>query len=166
MLEPSGLLPARGALLESAAARIGRVLGDGAARALFGLMATRAILRRNLGARFHGAPDAGLVAYAHASARVDGAHRAPLAAIINGPRPAEAAMLYRALTVPVLVVHDARGTETLELEAFLRGRANRFAVRVSPTCGMPHFERKSDTVAALDRFWHSLPRAAWDQAMR
>jgi pimeloyl-ACP methyl ester carboxylesterase len=166
LLEPSGLLPARGALLESLAARVGRVLGDRAARALFGLMSTRTIVRRTLRARFHGSPDAGLVAYAHASAQVDGAHRAPLAAIRNGPRPAEAALLYRALTVPVLVVHDARGSDTLELEAFLRGRANRFAVRVSPTRGMPHFERKSDTVAALDRFWQSLPRAAWDQAMR
>jgi pimeloyl-ACP methyl ester carboxylesterase len=166
LLEPSGLLPTRGVVLESFAARVGSVLGDRAARALFGLMATRIIVRRNLRARFHGAPDAGLVAYAHASAQVDGAHRAPLAAIRNGPRTAEAAMLYRALTVPVLVVHDARGSDTLELEAFLRGRANRFAVRVSPTRGMPHFERKSDTVAALDRFWQSLPRAAWDQAMR
>jgi pimeloyl-ACP methyl ester carboxylesterase len=166
MLEPSGLLPARGALLEMLAARVGKVLGDRAARTLFGMMAARAIVRRSLRARFHGAPDAGLVEYAHASARVDGAHRAPLAAITNGGRAAEAAVLYRALTVPVLVVHDARGADTQELEGFLRGRANRFAVRVSPTRGMPHFERKGDTVAALDRFWQSLPRAAWEQAMR
>jgi hypothetical protein len=52
------------------------------------------------------------------------------------------------------------------LEAFLRGRANRFAVRVSPTRGMPQFERRAETIAALDRFWQSLPRAACEQAMR
>jgi hypothetical protein len=58
------------------------------------------------------------------------------------------------------------GPTAIELEAFLRGRANRFAVRVSPTRGMPHFERRAETVAALDRFWQSLQRAAWDRAMR
>jgi hypothetical protein len=31
---------------------------------------------------------------------------------------------------------------------------------------MPHFEHRAETAAALDRFWQSLPRAAWDQAMR
>jgi hypothetical protein len=166
MLEPSGLLPCRGGLLEALAAHVGRVLGDGAARALFGLMSTRSMLRRSLRARFHGPPDEGLVAYAHASAQVPGAHRAPLAAFSNGPRGEEAAMLYRSLTVPVLVVHDAHGSETVGLEAFLRGRANRFAVRVSPTRGMPQFERRLDTLTTLNRFWQSIPRAAWDQAMR
>jgi hypothetical protein len=63
-------------------------------------------------------------------------------------------------------VHDARGAHAIELEAFLRGRANRFAMRVSPTRGMPQFERRFDTISALERFWHSLSGAAWDQATR
>jgi pimeloyl-ACP methyl ester carboxylesterase len=166
MLDPYGLLPMRGALLEAMAAHLGRLLGDGAARTLFGLITRRALVRCSLAARFHGPPDEGLVGYAHASARVPGAHRAPLTTIANGPRGPEAALLYRSLTVPVLVVHDVRGGDAIELEAFLRGRANRFAVRVSPTRGMPHFERRGDTVAALERFWQSIPRAARDRAMR
>jgi hypothetical protein len=75
-------------------------------------------------------------------------------------------MLRRALSVPVLVIHDVRRDGAVELEAFLRGRANRFAARVSPTRGMPQFERRAETVAVLDRFWQSLPRAACEQAMR
>jgi pimeloyl-ACP methyl ester carboxylesterase len=166
MLEPSGLLPSHGWALDAFGARIANRVGEAAVRSLFGLLSTRFVLRRRVAERFHGHPDAGLVAYAHASARAPGAHRAPMAVLASKPSVAETAMLYRALTVPVLVVHDAWGSTAVELEAFLRGRSNRFAVRVSPTRGMPHFERRAETVAALDRFWQSLHRATWDRAMR
>jgi pimeloyl-ACP methyl ester carboxylesterase len=166
MLEPAGLLPPAGLALDALSARVARKMGGAAVRGLFGLLATRFVMRRRLAGRFHGAPDGGLVAYAHATARAAGAHRAPMAVLAARPCAAETALLYRSLTVPVLVVHDAWGSTAVELEAFLRGRANRFAVRISPTRGMPHFERRIETVAALDRFWQSLQRAAWDRAMR
>jgi hypothetical protein len=89
-----------------------------------------------------------------------------MAALALGRSHADATRLYHGITVPSLVVHDARGANAIELEAFLRGRANRFAMRVSPTRGMPQFERRTDTVSALERFWQSLSGAAWDQAMR
>lgn len=166
MLEPSGVLPARGLALDVLSARVAQRISRAAVRGLFGVMSTRFILRRRVADRFHGPPDAGLVAYAHASARAPDAHRAPMALLAQRPCATQAAMLYQSLAVPVLVVHDARGAAAVELEAFLRGRANRFAVRISPTRGMPHFERRGETVAALDRFWQSLQRAAWDRAMR
>jgi pimeloyl-ACP methyl ester carboxylesterase len=166
LVEPSGLSTRRGVAPEWCGARIARGLGDCASRGIFALLTTRAVLRRTLGARFFGPPDEGLLAYAHESARVPGAHRAPLRALAAGPHGREAALLYRAIELPALVVHDACGEDAVEIEAFLRGRANRFAVRITPTRGMPHFERRVETVAALDRFWQSLPRAAWEQAMR
>ncbi len=165
MIEPAGLLPAAPGLVE-AAGRIVRFFGDTAARGLYAVLATRPMVGRSLKARFRGAPDAGLVAYSAASARVAGAYRAPLASRAHAPRPADAAALFRAVSVPVLVVHDVSGSAAVVLEAFLRGRANRFAIRISPTRGMPQFERRADTVAALDRFWQSLPRAACEQAIR
>jgi pimeloyl-ACP methyl ester carboxylesterase len=166
MLEPIGILPSRRRRLDTIAARVVLLMGDAAARALYSLLAAGPVVRRALGARFCGAPDPGLVAYAAACAHVAGAHRAPLAALATAPTPAQAEMLHRCVAVPVLVVHDVRLGDAVELESFLRGRANRFAARVSPTRGMPQFDRRGETVAALDRFWQSLPRAAREQAWR
>jgi pimeloyl-ACP methyl ester carboxylesterase len=166
MLEPAGLLSSGGLALDALSARVARRIGGAAVRGLFGLLSSRLVMRRRVAERFYGRPDPGLVAYAHRTTREPGAYRAPMAVLGSRPCAAETALLYRSLTVPVLVVHDARGSTAVELEAFLRGRANRFAVRISPTRGMPHFERRTETVAALDRFWRSLQRAAWDRAMR
>jgi pimeloyl-ACP methyl ester carboxylesterase len=166
ILEPAGVLSARDRGLQRLVARLALSLGDRAARGLFHLMATRPWIKHSLRERFRGVPDAALLEYAHASAHVVGAHHAPLAALALPRSQDEMTQLYHSLTIPVLVVHDARGTHAIELEAFLRGRANRFAMRVSPTRGMPQFERRFDTVSALERFWQSLSGAAWDQAMR
>jgi pimeloyl-ACP methyl ester carboxylesterase len=166
VLEPSGLLTPEDGGVESLAARLALSCGDRAARGLFSLLSTRPWLRRLLGTRFHGAPDASLLEYARQSVRAPGAHHAPLAALALRRCPVESARLYQSLVVPTLVVHDARGGNAIELEAFLRGGANRFAVRIAPTRGMPQFERRFETVSALDRFWHALSGAAWDQAMR
>jgi pimeloyl-ACP methyl ester carboxylesterase len=164
MLEPSGLLAGRRRLC-SIAALVTRLVGERLARPLCALMSARIVVRRVLRSRFYGAPDEGLVAYARASARVRRARTPPLEALACPPRM-ETEAIYHALTIPVLVVHDTRGPRIVELEAFLRGSANRFAVRISPTRGMPHFERPADTVAALDRFWLTLPRALRDRATR
>ena len=166
LLEPSGLLLSGGPSFDVLTARLARRLGSAAVRCLFSVLSSRFALRRRLAGRFQGPPDAGLVAYARASARAPGGHLAPMALLAARPRTDQTAALYGSLTVPVLVVHDAWGSTAVELEAFLRGRSNRFAVRISPTCGMPHFERRADTVSALDRFWQSLQRTAWDRAIR
>ena len=166
LIEPAGLLSCGDGAFEGLAARLALSCGDRAARGLFALLASRPWLRHTLGQRFHGTPDASLLEYARECAQVEGAHHAPLAALALGRCPADVTRLYHGLTVPSLVVHDARGSNAIELEAFLRGRANRFAMRVSPTRGMPQFERRADTVSALERFWQSLSGAAWDQAMR
>ncbi len=166
MLEPSGLLSDGGNAIERVTARLAGVLGERFARSVFALIATRPMVRRALRARFRGAPNEGLVEYAHAAAQVPNAHRVPLAALAAPTRRPGAPSLYHSLTVPVLVVHDAHGPQAVELEAFLRGRANRFALRVSHTRGMPQFERRVDTFEALDRFWQALARTARDQAMR
>jgi pimeloyl-ACP methyl ester carboxylesterase len=166
ILEPAGLLSPPDGGLQRLAARLALSIGDRAARGLFSLMATRPWIKHSLRERFRGVPDPGLLEYAHASAQVPGAHHAPLAALASRRCAPEVTQLYHSLTIPVLVVHDARGAHAIELEAFLRGRANRFAMRVAPTRGMPQFERRFDTVSALERFWHSLSGAAWDQATR
>lgn len=166
MLQPSWLLAERGALLESLGAWLESRLGERAARPFFALASTRPLVRHSLRARFRGPADEGLVAYAQASARAPGARRARIAAAAQRSSAAEASCLYRALTVPVLVVHDERGSRAPELEAFLHSRHDRFALRMASARGMPHFERPLETTTALERFWQSLPRAAFERAMR
>ena len=118
ILEPAGLLTPRDRGLQRLAARLALSLGDRAARALFSLMATRPWIRHSLRERFRGAPDPELLEYAHASAKVPGAHHAPLAALALRRYQPETTQLYHSLTIPVLVVHDARGAHAIELEAF------------------------------------------------
>jgi pimeloyl-ACP methyl ester carboxylesterase len=166
LVEPSGLVQPRGVALERLAARVAGALGAGAGAPFYALVTSPRLVRGSIAARFFGRPDEGLVAYAQRTARVGGAHHAPMGATRTIPREEETAACYRALTVPVLVVHDARGDAAPELEGFLRGRANRFAIRVSPTRGLPHFERRAETIAALERFWSAVPFAAWDRAVR
>lgn len=166
MLQPSCLVAERGALLESLGEWLENWLGERAARPFFALSSTRPLVRHSLRARFRGPADEGLVAYTQANAQAPDVRRARLAAIAQRSSAGEASCLYRALTVPVLVVHDARGSRGAELEAFLHSRHDRFALRMSSARGMPHFERPLETTAALERFWQSLPRAAFERAMR
>jgi pimeloyl-ACP methyl ester carboxylesterase len=166
LIEPSGLMPVRGAALESMAARLAGAIGEAAERRLYAIATWGPFVRRAVAARFTGAPDESLVAYCQRSARAPGAHHAPMQVARNGATPTQAALLYREVTVPVLVVHDGPEDCASNLDAFLRGRPNRYAVRISPTRGMPHYERRSETAAALDQFWQSVPLAAWDRAMR
>jgi pimeloyl-ACP methyl ester carboxylesterase len=164
MLEPSGLLAHRRAF-DSVAAFVTRLVGEKMARPLCALLSARLVVRRVLRGRFHSTPDEGLVGYACASTRQRRGKPPPFEALA-APSRVETEAIYHALTIPVLVVHDTRGPRIVGLEAFLRGSANRFAARVSPTRGMPHFERRAETVAAIDRFWLALPHAMRDRATR
>lgn len=97
----------------------------------------------------------------HATTWIETARSVALARLLGKRAPAAESALYRALEVPVLVVRDPRASDSSELEVFLRDRANRFAVHVPRD-----FEHRAETVAAMDRFWHSIDRAAWEQATR
>jgi pimeloyl-ACP methyl ester carboxylesterase len=166
LIEPSGLSTPHGAAFESLASRVAGVLGGRADRRLYAMATWGPLLRRAIAARFVGPPDEPLLAYSHKTARIAGAHHAPMQAARNGPTPAQAALLYREVTIPVLVIHGGSDDRGPELDAFLRGRSNRVAVRIAPTRGLPHFECRSETAAVLDGFWQSVPVAAWERAMR
>jgi pimeloyl-ACP methyl ester carboxylesterase len=160
LVAPAGLVAGSRDAAQAALRRIARVVGIARAQRVFSMMTMRAMVRRALRRRFHGEPDAGLVAYAYATAHRPGAHHAPLALLDDGAS-VERDAVYRHLEQPVLVVYDNTPRARFgELGAFLRGSPNRHAVRISPTRGLPHFERRAETMAAMDHFWSSLPRAA------
>ena len=95
------------------------------------------------------------VDYAYATSHQHGARHAPLYFLSTqlftfDILPA----VYANLSLPVLVLFDEDPNVTFEnLSGFVASRANWKAERVSPSCGLPHWEILGETTAVLDRFW-------------
>ncbi len=128
------------------------------AQAVYDLLATRAGVRWSLSRRFNGPVDEGLAAYGYLTAHQPGARHAPLRAISGGlftPNIREAA--YERLTIPTLALYDdGCGAPCELLDATLRRCPNWQAQRITPTCGLPHFEQMPQVARALDAFWGRL----------
>jgi hypothetical protein len=61
--------------------------------------------------------------------------------------------VYSNLQIPVLVLYDQDGyTSFGDLDAFLRNHMNQVATRIGNTRGLPHWEKLTDTAAALEYF--------------
>jgi pimeloyl-ACP methyl ester carboxylesterase len=128
----------------------------------YDLLTTRASVRYYLRRSFVDQPDPGLVDYDYATSHQPGARFAPLA-FISGQlfSPDIRGAVYERLTQPVLVLHDEDAYTSFEkLPTLLKGRANWQAARIAPTRGLPQFEQREQTTAALDRFWAEADRAA------
>ena len=124
-------------------------------QALYDLLVTRASLRYFLARSFTGEPDAGLLEYAYATTHQRGARYAPLS-FISGQlfTPNAIDRLYTRVTQPALVIYDRDGFTRFDaLPQLLDERSNWHATRVTPTRGLPHFERLGDTARALTAFW-------------
>jgi pimeloyl-ACP methyl ester carboxylesterase len=124
-------------------------------RLLFELVASRPSIAYFLRKSFVGAPDPGLVSYAHATSHQPGAYRAPMA-FLTGALFSENVRetVYARVAVPTLVVHDRDGYATFDaLPAFAAAHENWKVQRVAPTKGMPQFEQLSAFAGTLDDFW-------------
>jgi pimeloyl-ACP methyl ester carboxylesterase len=118
----------------------------------FDLLTTRASIRWFLDKSFHGSPDEGLVAYAHASAHQPNARFAP-AAFVSGAlfTPDAATRLYANVQSPLLVLYDTDPYSTFtRLPELLERGTDVAAVRVPDTAGLPHFEQLGEVLDALD----------------
>lgn len=124
-------------------------------QALYDLLTTRASIRAFLARSFSREPDAGLVEYAWATAHQPGARYAPLyfvSGLLFTPNAID--RLYTRVTQPALVIYDRDGYTRFDaLPQLLDERSNWRATRVSPSWGLPHFERLGDTARALTTFW-------------
>lgn len=124
------------------------------ARPLFDLLATRASIKFYLQKSFVGPVPQDMVDYAYATAHQPGAQHAPLA-FISGMlfTPHVRQRVYDNLALPVLVIYDRDPYVDFEmLASYSSSRANWQARRISPTYGLPHFERLDETTQALDQF--------------
>ena len=165
MISPSGFSLPTG---EGAPLKLGRATASNLAylnlrlfgRASYGLLTSRPSVEFFEGLLFVGPVDRGLVEYAILTSRRPGARYAPLAFLAGRLfTPNVRAEVYERLEMPVLVLHDLDPfVGFAALAGFVGGRDNWRAVRVSPTRGLPHFERPEETAAALDGFWGGVAR--------
>lgn len=124
-------------------------------QSVYDLLATRASIRWFLKQSFHGPVDEALVDYAYLTCHQPGARHAPLhfvSGLLFTPSIREGA--YERLQMPVMVLHDEDSYVRFDmLPTTLERCPNWRAVRISPTRGLPHFERMADVARALDTFW-------------
>lgn len=126
-------------------------------RALYDLIATRRSIQYFLKQSFVGEVDAGLREYAYATSHQPGAHHAPLY-FISGKLFTRniRRQVYAQLGLPVLVIYDCDAFVRFDtLPATLLQQSNWRSARITPTLGLPQFERLPDAVRALNFFWEA-----------
>jgi pimeloyl-ACP methyl ester carboxylesterase len=127
------------------------LLGPG----LYRLLTTRISIKYFLNLSFDGEPPGELIDYAYATARQRGARHAPYC-FLSGKlfTPGACAALYESLATPTLILYDKDPNISFErLPDLLQSNPRCSARRIVGTCGLPHWERLEETVAALDEFW-------------
>ncbi len=126
------------------------VLGDG----LYKLLTSRLSIRYFLGLSFAGKAPEPLTDYAYTTAHQPGAKFAPFRFLsMKLFTPTAVEDLYTRLELPVLVLYDRDPNISFELLDSIEKKPNWRTVRISPTMGLPHWERPQETAAALDAFW-------------
>ena len=126
---------------------------------LFSLLTSRPSIRYFLGQAFVGQTPPEMVDYAYATAHQPGARYAPLY-FLSGQlfTPNAAETLYAQLKLPALALYDRDPNITFDLlPDLIAHHANWRAERISPTSGIPHWEKTAETAAAMERFWADLP---------
>jgi pimeloyl-ACP methyl ester carboxylesterase len=128
------------------------------ARPLYDLITTRRSIRFFLQKSFVGAVPDDFVDYAYATAHQPGAEHAPLA-FLSGMlfTPQVRLRVYDNLELPVLVIYDQDPYVDFRMLApYVSVHSNWQARRISPTYGLPHFEKLDETTRALEQFWDGL----------
>lgn len=133
-----------------------RVVGD---KPLFDLLVSQPSIRYYLNKSFYGPVSDRLSEYQFQTSHQSGAEHAPLA-FVDGDLFPEGDPLeaYARVKVPALVVFDEDGFVGFgALRSFAENHANFRIERVFPTCGLPHFEQPTATLAAIDELWGAMP---------
>ena len=125
------------------------------ARPLFDLITTSRSIHFFLKQSFVGDVTPGFVDYAYAVSHQPGAEHAPLT-FLSGRlfTPDICGQVYQNLTQPTLMIYDEDAYSRFDrLPELLQRNPNWQTARIVPSRGLPHFEKLSETVSALDRFW-------------
>lgn len=125
------------------------------AQAFYDLLATQPIIQYYLKKSFVGPVDPALSGYAYLTSHQPGARNAPLY-FVSGQlfTPNVRERVYESLHMPVLVIYDRDPYVRFDtLDDHMARHANWFSGRITPTLGLPQFERLPETIQALDDFW-------------
>ncbi len=168
LISPSGLTEGRAEKASQAVSGTG--VGDLAYAGLafplwsqpfFDLLATRASIRFFLEKSFVGDVPPDLIEYDFLTAHQPGARYAPLY-FVSGKLFSRDILesVYKRLELPVLVLYDRDFFVRFDLLPRLVNQcANWRAARITPTLGLPHWERLEETAQHLESFWRD-PAAA------
>ena len=127
-------------------------------QSFYDLLATRISIKYFLQQSFDGEPDKGLMDYGFMTCHQPGARYAPLY-FVSGQlfTPDIYQAVYEQLSIPVLVIYDRDNFVHFDtLPHLVNESENWHSVRVTPTMGLPHFEKLPDVGNALDDFWGQL----------
>ncbi len=128
---------------------------------LYDLIATRRSITYFLRQSFVTAPPTSLIDYAYATSHQPGARYAPLHFLSGGLFTTRVRQdVYAALSPPALVLYDQDAFVRFDaLPDLQAANAAIQAVRITPTLGLPHWEKPDETTRAIDGFWQSLTAA-------
>ncbi|HEX6385170.1 MAG TPA: alpha/beta fold hydrolase [Anaerolineae bacterium] len=124
-------------------------------RPFFDLLTTRRSIRYFLRQSFAGPVDSGLVDYAYLTSHQPGAEHVPLY-FVSGQlfTPDAFETIYERVDVPTLVIYDQDAFVSFDrLPDLLQKKPNWQAQRITPTRGLPHFEKLPEVTEALNHFW-------------
>lgn len=128
-------------------------------QALYDLLVTPPSIRFFLERGFVGPVDQGLLEYGYLTTHQPGARYAPLTFVSGKLFSFDICeTVYRHLELPVLVLYDQDPNVRFDTLPDLLQRPNWRGARITPTLGLPHFERLPETSAALDQFWRDPPQ--------
>jgi pimeloyl-ACP methyl ester carboxylesterase len=128
------------------------------ARPLYDLLSTRKSIEYYLQKSFVGTIPPEMIDYSYKTTHQPGAEHAPFAFISGKLFTANAVdRIYRHVTTPTLVIHDRDAFVGFDrLPELLAAQKTWQAKRISPTLGLAHWERTTETTDALDSFWKGL----------
>jgi pimeloyl-ACP methyl ester carboxylesterase len=127
-------------------------------RPLYDLISSRPSIQYFLNKSFEGLVPEHFVDYAYHTAHQPGAQYAPTY-FLSGKlfTPAVRETVYKALELPVLVLYDRDPYTHFEmLPIMLQNHENWQGVRISPTKGLPHWEKPEKTFRAMESFWAEI----------
>jgi len=127
-------------------------------RPLYDLLTTRRSIRYFLGIHFVGETPEALIEYAYATTHQPGAPHAPFYFLSTQLFTWDIrTAVYAKLDVPTLILFDRDPDISFDmLPQLVNDNPRVQAERITPTLGLPHWEKPAETAAALDAFWASV----------
>lgn len=127
-------------------------------QALFDLLTARAIVRYYTAQSFVGLPPENFIEYAYRTAHQPGSRFAPLK-FLSGRlfTPDIRTAVYQNLQRPTLVIYDQDPNVSFDkLPDLLAQNSQWQAARITPSLGLPHWEKLVETKTVIEEFWGGI----------